>query len=374
MTTTPRATASVRSPAELITLLPYQLGYRPRSSLVMVTMHDLPGGGATVGPVMRVDLPVDSEEAPADQALEELGRQLLQVLHSHGLGTVLLVAFEDEAADEDATATLAHLAALCTETGTAQLAAVARVRGERWCRLDVDGQPSPEATDPAWQLLPEPADVPAVAEFVLLGRSPVADRQSLCRPLDEDGPVLTHAAVRRALSGSGTDTGQLLRDEREEPGRERADRWAAIWAHVLREGPEDLDAGELALLVGSLRSLPFRDALLWWLTPGSATRPTTHQPRPEVVRVLRAMLPGERPALPALLERLHALAVRFPREHRGPVLAVLGVVAWWHGEGTVANIAVERALRQEPRYGLALLLDVALQRAVPPPGYRPGPG
>lgn len=376
MTTTPRARTSVRSPAELITLLPYQLGYRPRSSLVMVTMHEQPGGRTTVGPVMRVDLPeLDGDDELADQALAELGEQLLRVLQSHGLGTVLLVAFEDEAAGEDATAVLAFLAALCLDSGAAQLAAVARVRGERWCRLDADGQPSLAVLDPPWQLLPEAADVPAVADFVLLGRSPVDDRETLCRPLDAEGPVLTHAAVRKALAGPGAgEAGELLQDEEEVPGRDRANRWGAIWAHVIREGPGDLGAGELALLVRSLRSLPFRDALLWWLTPGSATRQGMHQPDPGLARVLRAMLPEERPCLEALLERLHALAVRVPREHRGPVLTVLGVVAWWHGEGTVANIAVERALRQDPRYGLALLLDVALQRAVPPPGYTPGSG
>lgn len=427
MTTTPRETASVRSPGELITLLPYQLGYRPRRSLVAVMVAEGADGRATVGPVMRVDLPGPDGEGPRsgagrraagepwgaagpwaerawtahdedgvaagtgegpplDPALHELGQQLLHVLATHQVDAVHLLAFEDEDEDEDAdqdgTAALGWLAALCSETGLAGIGTVARVRGDRWCRLDEEGQPSLEALVwPRWQPLPDPADVPAVALYVLHGRGHVADREALSRPLDEDGPVLTHEAVRQQLAVPGSRphpaSGEAppLLDDESVPDRERTDRWAAVWAHVLREGAGDLDAGELAMVLRSLRSLPFRDALLWWMTPeqedaeGGQCRARTHRGQPEVSRVLRAMLPDERPDRGVLLERLQALAVRLPREHRGPVLAVLGVVAWWHGDGTLANLAAERSLQQEPGYRLALLLDLALQRAVPPPGY-----
>ena len=49
-----------------------------------------------------------------------------------------------------------------------------------------------------------------------------------------------------------------------------------------------------------------------------------------------------------------------------PVLALLGWVAYAHGDGGLANVALERCLASDPDYTLAHLLVEMLARQVPP--------
>jgi hypothetical protein len=45
-------------------------------------------------------------------------------------------------------------------------------------------------------------------------------------------------------------------------------------------------------------------------------------------------------------------------------------VSYIHGNGLVAMTALERALKSDPEYSLALLLEEALMRQVPPSRLR----
>ena len=47
-----------------------------------------------------------------------------------------------------------------------------------------------------------------------------------------------------------------------------------------------------------------------------------------------------------------------------PVLTLVAHVAWWSGDGTVAAIALERALDIDPDYRLAGLMDQLLSVGV----------
>ena len=46
--------------------------------------------------------------------------------------------------------------------------------------------------------------------------------------------------------------------------------------------------------------------------------------------------------------------------------SLLAFTAWQCGDGTLANIAIERALADTPGYSMALLLREALDSAAPP--------
>jgi hypothetical protein len=54
------------------------------------------------------------------------------------------------------------------------------------------------------------------------------------------------------------------------------------------------------------------------------------------------------------------------RRAQGPALPLLGMLAWWQGDGARGSVLVDRALRCEPGYRLALLVDQALATGMPP--------
>ncbi len=55
-----------------------------------------------------------------------------------------------------------------------------------------------------------------------------------------------------------------------------------------------------------------------------------------------------------------------PDEVAAPALSVLASFAWWRGNGALARVALNRALRCDPTYRLALLLDRMVDLAIRP--------
>ena len=117
------------------------------------------------------------------------------------------------------------------------------VHGGRWFALDCDEPCCPAEGAP----LPEPADVPAVAEFVALGAAPLSTRGALASLVAVDeaiaGPV--GAELRRRATGGARAGGMS-------EGHRRAA--LAVWREVLdlsAEGPpvEDTTPAQVAQLV-----------------------------------------------------------------------------------------------------------------------------
>ena len=46
--------------------------------------------------------------------------------------------------------------------------------------------------------------------------------------------------------------------------------------------------------------------------------------------------------------RLVTLSQHATDEHAAPILTVLAAYAWWHGDGALARVAIDRALRATP--------------------------
>jgi hypothetical protein len=67
-----------------------------------------------------------------------------------------------------------------------------------------------------------------------------------------------------------------------------------------------------------------------------------------------------------LLPVLREMARRVPEPLDASVCAMLAWVSYAHGDGVVANVAVERSLRTDPAYPFAELIADALYRQVPP--------
>ncbi|QKE84445.1 DUF4192 domain-containing protein [Arthrobacter sp. NEB 688] len=355
---------TVHGPDELLAVLPYQLGYHPARSVVVVALDR----ARRVHFVARVDLP------PPDHVPDTV-EAVMGPLRREVDGPVLLVGYEDEAHEADPLL-LALLEAV--ESHGAEVLEVSVVRaGRRY-------SPVCERTCCPPEGVPVPASeaVPAVAELVALGHAPLPDRAAV------DGLVEPEA-------GRATEVGAWLSlpagDRRSRRGSTRVRReavraWAAVLAPPVagERGRPEAPPEVLARAVEGLRDIALRDALIAWVAPGVV-------PRSELDAVVVALLERHVPRWAgmgswrhpgrgaegrhALLERLLALARSVPDDRPDDVAAVCTTaaqLAWQVGDGAVARAALERALRVEPGYRLAQLLGRVVEHGLRP--GRPVPG
>ena len=205
---------SLRGPGDVLAVLPYQLGYHPRRSVVVVGLED-----RRVGLVVRVDLPPAGREAVTAAAV-------VGPLRRERVGRVLALGYEDEP-DECLPLLLRIVEDL--ESGGVDVAEVDVVRdGRRY---------SPVCSEPCCPAegvaVPGADEVPAVAELVALGRAPLADREAVDRLVDADAgwsaPLSAAlAGVTRRVPASAPGGGPRVgRAARPGPGPGRPRRVAA---------------------------------------------------------------------------------------------------------------------------------------------------
>lgn len=371
----------LRTPGDLVALLPYQLGYHPRDSGVVVCWH-----GRRQGLVQRVDLPPQGAE-------REVADLLLPVLLREQPAAVTLIGYEDTA--EASTPLLQLVTEECALAGIAVRDHLVVAEG-RWRSL--------VCTDPGCcpaegTSLPQPADVPAVVEMVARGVNPAVDRQELRDRLTGNRPLLQRAVHAEAL--------QLLDrlparhdDDRLRQWREEALRsWSLILGGV---DPEAADAvgslapSELARAALALVDVELRDAVIAWITPGNLPldlidpvlleQVRRHLPSPQALAGSSGDpvsgdsssgtgdggQPGAEPdeaslALGRAIEnRLVDFCAVLPAQWEVPPLTVLAAHTWWRGDGALTRIALELALAGDPGYRLAQLLLAMVDRAVRP--------
>ncbi len=384
MTTTIR----LRGPADIISVLPYHLGYRPTDSILLVCQR-----ASRLVMVARMDLP--PPHVDPEVILDEL---LPPVLREHP-DLVSIVCFEDDAATfgrSEATSTLVR-----DELAHSGVTVANRllVRAGRWWSLDSDLPRCPDEGLP----LPVQEEVPAIAQYIVMGRDPARDRASLVERVSGRGSARDPledtrcAALIRHLDET--------RRTRRMVGRFRRDA-LRHWGRVLGDPPAAQTSPEAwSWACVSLLDVTVRDLLIAWLCPGTLDlevfspgllrqaeqylplRPHGHgDQHGDLPDDRHVDLPGEKHVdlpddrhvdLPddqagddldhdAVVARLSQLCWLAPRELAAGPLTVLAQVAWWHGDGTLARIAVEQALVADPAYRLALLLEPMIDLAMRP--------
>lgn len=369
---------SLSSIEEIVATVPYRLGFEPARSVVLVSL--------AAGRVMvdaRCDLPPP----------ERVGAAVLGMLAPVVRGDcdeLVVIGYEDRPGQAEPLVTRIASIAELADISTRSLL----VRAGRWWDLDDDDPPEGRP-------LPDVREVPAVADFVALGVSPHPDREALAaqleRPTDRAGADLADAVARRlaapapaARSRSGGARSGL-------PGPDH-DRACRAWARLFADQGvpwTSRHARDVADSARALGHIGFRDGLIAWLSPDLLSLDAVD---PALVASLRHWLTGLAPGrgpgpssaghraenggdagaddgLPlrewsdltrsrqviATLTRFCAL---LPDEHAAPALCLLTSAAWWHGEGALARVAVDRALRLAPDYSLAQLLAYGID--IPP--------
>jgi hypothetical protein len=360
-------TIHLSGPADVLTVLPYQLGFHPRGSLVAVSLR-----GTRMGLVQRIDLP------PAEHVGDAVAA-MISPLHQDTPHAVMLIGFEDR--EGESRAMLDEMADACLCHGI-EIADRLVVRGGRWFDLDCVRGCCPPGGLP----LPQPSEVPAVAEFVGREISPLPDRSALADLLEPKRLRASGEVVR--LAGEWSQLRQEASNTAGEPDPDmrsaelhgfRAGE-LAVWSLVLcdRDDAEPvrvLPPQDLAMLAVSLTDVDLRDALIAWLCPGTLSldlidpilstqmRAALSEP-PWVdggVREMAQVIGRQR-----IERRLCELCAALPGVLAVPALTVLASFAWWRGDGALTRVALDRALGADPTYRLALLLEQMVDLAIRP--------
>ena len=386
---------------ELLALVPFQLGFHPTESAVLVSLR---GARSQVGLVIRVDL--------ADLATEAddgwTARSLVGHLVADGARRALAVLY---------TATDLRRAPAGTgpcggpdATARAAVRALAEAAADTFGELETWvvgphgyyalGCADTECCPPGGRPLEDLQATRVGAQMVLEGQLVAATRDDLGRL-----PVTT-ADRRKAARRAGERW--RARGAAAAPGAQ-AHRWRrdglALWRQALDAALEARDGGWEAgtgavgsatdgspavfgeqrcclpaatctgRLLAALDDVLVRDAVLLSFVEGNervADRLVAGETGPVIGEALAAITDPARGRLPdldraaaarAVLEHLVAHATR---GLHAPALTLLAVLAWWEGDGARAGVLVDRALVADPAHRLALLVDQALRAGMPP--------
>lgn len=318
-------TFRLTDPGALIAALPAVLGFVPEKSLVLVSLEE-----GRMGAVMRADLSTQ---------LEDNVERLAEIASTSGAETVVAVIVDADGAlcpmcAEDHRLLCDRLTAALDghSVGLYAAHAVDRVEaGGTWRCVDGCG---------ATGRVQDPAASPLAAAAVLDGRRLYGSRADLRAVVELDDPVRTATLVEpiRLCASAREADWQANPDGR---GRRDVERIMSLAEKVFSDAkPTDCELAEVAC---GLTDIAVRDTL-YALAVGSGA---------------------------AAAEALWALLARsIPDPWRVEALVLLAFSAYARGDGPLAGIALEAALRSDPGHRMGGMLDLALQSGMRPEQIR----
>jgi hypothetical protein len=320
----------VSGPADILAVVPHLLGFHPQLSFVVI------GAG---GPRRRVEIGFryDLPDPPGAEAATEIADHAVAVLAQRGATTVIGIGY----GPGRLATPVADAFAVAAQRRRLEIRELLRVEDSRyWSYLCAN-----PACCPADGTVFDYPSHPAAAAMTVAGLAAYPDRDAVAATL---APLTGAAAwsMDQAIERACVKARSLMdRAQRKGPGNplrlvisqgRRAVREAI---GVYRGGGRITDADTFAWLAVSLVHLAVRDDA--WAR----------------------MVPEHRQAHLALWADI-------VRRTDGPWLpapaSLLAFTAWQAGDGTLANIALDRALTAGPGYSMALLLRDILAAGIPP--------
>lgn len=361
----------VSEPREMLALVPHQLGFHPYESAVAISLRPPRG---RIGLVVRVDLTdlAHPTHGPA------LARGLVSHLDRDGADRSVLVIYTAGDPRTGPDPLVAAAVANFREAAEAPFGDVAVwvVTSTGYLALDcTDG-----CCPPGGRPLAELSATQVSAQMVLAGSAVADRREDVARIRPAGGEARRSVArVRRrwlARGVSALDKGPAELESWRRGG-------VAAWRRAVDEQldrPAGPTAAALGRLEAGLADPRVRDAVLVALVPATGDLPERcvrgERPHPdddaELGRALAQVVdPLAGVPAPPVATRTHeavleAVVAHGERGRQAAALTLLGMLAWWRGDGARAQILLERALVDEADYRLALLLADALACGVPP--------
>jgi hypothetical protein len=385
MTTTgfPSAPAiRLRSTRDVLAAIPYLLGFRPAECAVVVCMT----GEGRLGPIAHVklaELPLAGRtgmRTVARRAAQTGARRAVVAVYIRGEDSSLggsrravepLLAELDQAlGDVDAW--------LVTPTGFRGLDC-----SDPAC-CPPGGHPRDELESgvvSAAFVLSGSGVAPTAADAFRIPRAPSAARGLVgraARRWERAGDAAAGATARRAWRRDGLSAWrEALRHATTEQQLIAADD------DMRPQPPAPIPPATLGRLAAALADTEVRDSVLLALVkaasdgtghnvPAKQENETEHDAEREAAEACALLIdPGaavvpDRATTTAARAVLEAVVAHVPRRLQAAPLTLLGLVAWWQGEGGLAGARVREAVDVDEDYRLAALLSDVLAAAIPP--------
>lgn len=330
----PPTVVRLRGPSDILGVLPYRLGFHPTESLVVVCLE---GPRRRDRLVMRLDLPpAAQEEAVAAEVAE-------RVAHVGASAAVLVVYTGARSRPRRGrlarSAMVLALRRALDDRHVGLQEALLVTDGRWWSYLCHDPVCCPPSGTPL-PAEPTAATVRYAVEAVAQGEIVLADRDALRRSVEPSD----HAVARAVREQAAVAAEQLLiavgQGDTDQDGP-RAVTTALLQALRSRweRGDRRVSPEDAAVVVLGLHDKTCRDAAMTGVLDDDSG---------------------------SLLDLLGALVRQADDVDAAPVCTVLGWVAYAAGNGALAAVAAERAVRCEPGYAMAELLLEGMDRMVPP--------
>jgi hypothetical protein len=319
---------SLREPVDVLAAIPFILGYHPADCVVVMGMR-----GKRLLFTARGDLP--DRGAPPDEIGERVDH-LVGVVHRQEPTGVLIVGFGDE---DRVTSVVLALRDAHHRAGLAVLEAMRAKDGRYWSYLCSD-----PLCCPVEGSLYDPGSSVVAAEWTMAGLVALPDRKAYedqIKPVD--GP--SRIAMSEATMRADERVFELIATAEDEKAAQDAladAGFAAVEDAIERQRSGGrLDDDEVAWLSALLDSITVRD-FAWAKITGPPSELSIH----------------------------YALWMDMMRRVQHDLIPASGCLfafaAWRCGEGTLAMLALERVLAEDPTYSMAILLHRALAHGLPP--------
>ena len=310
---------TLTSPHDLLAAIPFLIGYHPENSLVLVALKD-----DCVGMAMRVDMPTDIAPESYDLLASHFQREAADA--------ALVVAYVDSETDPEPV--LINTSAALLRAGISIKESLIVSDGRYRSMLCHDSECCPPLGSP----IPDIDSSRIAAEHVIAGHPmPFANVSGLVQSI---------AALPSAMEESWqsevrafwieSDSENLLDLQRD--GATAVIDLAGEYAQG--RGAEDREL--VARVIGRISDIQVRDYAL-----GSHNEETAD----------------------AYWQMWRELLLIAPRGFVAPIASIFAALAYERGEGALAHKALDRALADDERYSLALLLRRVFTAGWPPQSF-----
>jgi hypothetical protein len=310
---------TLTSPHDLLAAIPFLIGYHPENSLVLVALKD-----DSVGMAMRVDMPTDIAPESYDLLASHFQREAADA--------ALIVAYVDSETDPEPV--LINTSAALLRTGISIKESLIVSDGRYRSMLCHDS----ECCSPLGSPIPDIDSSRIAAEHVIAGHPmPFANVSGLVQSI---------AALPSAMEESWQSevrTFWIESDSENLIDLQRDGATAVIdlaGEYVQGRGAEDREL--VARVIGRISDIQVRDYAL-----GSHNEETAD----------------------AYWQMWRELLLIAPRGFVAPIASIFAALAYERGEGALAHKALDRALADDERYSLALLLRRVFTAGWPPQSF-----
>jgi Domain of unknown function (DUF4192) len=327
----PPARVTAGSPEALLAIVPHLLGFVPQASLVVI-------GIEPPDHLIKVTLRYDLPDPPGAGVAADIAAHAVGVIKSQRLSALVAIGYGPPVLVDLLAGALGAVAG----SAGIDVADILRVEnGRYWSYLCASDECCPATGTPF-----DPGTQAAAAAMTGTGQAVLADRAAVAAQVAPIGDTAAES-MRQATRRAERHVSQLLAKVR------KSARLGAARRMIAAEGLNAVGGMIATYRAGDMYTTDYQ---LAWITVA--------------LRDLRVRDDAWARMDPAHLDAHRRLWIDVTRRAQPGYVAapaaLLAFVAWQSGDGALANVALDRALADQPRYSMALLLRQVITAGAPP--------